>query len=369
MKKFSTILQQLVKCSIVFFCLAGCAHHTSQIHESSAVITQHHTLVQGLLQQSVGEAENLVHAINQFRKQTNQTNLEQVKGAWSTAKNMYSLLEATRFSGHAIDEVDTLINAWPIDEVYIDYAGGQNRGIIATPDIEITGQNLLHLNEQQGETNISIGFHAIEFLLWGQDNNVNGPGNRPLTDFTSGPLAERRKQYLFETATLLLFHLDKLSNDWMNTTLNSSQLPDIITGLGTFIKAELVGERIQVALDTFDQEDEQSCFSDLTNQDIIQNIKGVKSLLTGIPPTAKSQSTHTSVGLIHLFSKQQSPLTDQMMSNINSSLQLMQSLNMSFDQAILPTNPESRDKLTRVTELMNDVANDLRTLQYQKYGQ
>ncbi len=54
----------------------------------------------------------------------------------------------------------------------------------------IDAELIASLNEQGGETNISTGWHAIEFLLWGQDLSADGPGARPVTDYTDG--AERR---------------------------------------------------------------------------------------------------------------------------------------------------------------------------------
>ena len=57
---------------------------------------------------------------------------------------------------------------------------------------EITAEALTAANEEGGETNISTGWHAIEFLLWGQDLSATGPGARPATDYTTAPNAERR---------------------------------------------------------------------------------------------------------------------------------------------------------------------------------
>ena len=80
------------------------------------------------------------------------------------------------------DGPEGLINAWPLDEAYIDYVEGDPAaGVVNDPDTypTIDAELLTSLNEQGGEANISTGWHAIEFLLWGQDLSTDGPGDAP----------------------------------------------------------------------------------------------------------------------------------------------------------------------------------------------
>ncbi len=69
---------------------------------------------------------------------------------------------------------------------------------------KITKELLAEKLQEAGgvEANVATGYHAVEFLLWGQDLNGTGPGNgaRPASDFdtkkcTNGNCA-RRAQYL-----------------------------------------------------------------------------------------------------------------------------------------------------------------------------
>ena len=106
--------------------------------------------------------------------------------AWLAARTPYVQTEAFRFYDGPIDRVEMLINAWPIDESYIDYiTGAPEAGIVndakGTP--ELSGPALIALNEREGEKSISTGYHAIEFLLWGQDRRADGPGARAATDY------------------------------------------------------------------------------------------------------------------------------------------------------------------------------------------
>lgn len=254
---------------------------------------------------SYNEAVELKNAIYSFVANPTQSGLEAAKQAWLDAREPYLQTEAYRFSNGPIDDTDGpegLLNAWPLDESYIDYVTGDaNAGIVNnTNDYPTIDAALLEsLNEAGGEENISVGYHAIEFLLWGQDDPntaLQTPGNRPYTDYltTGGTAAnqDRRGQYLKLCADLLLEHLGQMkdawdsnsSNNYRSTFLgldNDQALKNILTGLGTLSKSELAGERMFVALDNQDQEDEHSCFSDNTHRDIIGDAIGIRNVLIG----------------------------------------------------------------------------------------
>lgn len=251
------------------------------------------------------EAVKLQNAINSFVSSPTQTGFDACKTAWLAAREPYGQTEAYRFANGPIDAEDGpegMMNAWPLDENYIDYVNGMpNAGIINNPTTYPTIDAALieSLNEKGGEANISAGYHAIEFLLWGQDDAntaLKTPGNRPYTDYltTGGTAAnqDRRGQYIKAAATLLVENLKTMVDAWdpaktgnyraefLNMD-NNTVLQNILTALGTLSKSELAGERIFVALDNQDQEDEHSCFSDNTHRDIILNAQGIRNVYTG----------------------------------------------------------------------------------------
>ena len=119
-----------------------------------------------------------------------------------------------RFYAGPIDDADGpegQLDAWPMDEAYVDYVeGNPNAGLINRADFTITPESIATMNEKDGEENISTGFHAIEFLLWGQDLRADGPGNRAWTDFKTAPNADRRRQYLMVASSLLCTDLQHL---------------------------------------------------------------------------------------------------------------------------------------------------------------
>ncbi len=251
------------------------------------------------------EAVKLQTAIESFLASPSAAGLDACRAAWKSAREPYGQTEAFRFSGGPIDAEngpEGMLNAWPLDENYIDYVGTDPvSGIINNSTVypAITQDLIKSLNENGGEANISAGYHAIEFLLWGQDNanvGLKTPGNRPYTDYvtTGGTAANqtRRAQYLRVVTEILIADLQTVKDAWdpsksgnyratFMALASDKALQNILTGIGTLSKSELAGERIFVALDNQDQEDEHSCFSDNTHRDIITNAMGIRNVYTG----------------------------------------------------------------------------------------
>jgi putative iron-regulated protein len=275
------------------------------------VIQNYAAIVFSSYQNAMTDLEGLQTAINTFTANPNGANFSAAKSAWKTARESYGPTEAYRFANGPIDATsgpEGFLNAWPLDENYVDYiTGNPNSGIIndlATYPA-INKSVLEGLNEVGGEANISIGYHAIEFLLWGQDNTTPSAqlnGQRPYTDFVDEGTAsnqDRRRDYLVACADLLIDHLQLMINEWKTggtyrTTFLSldenTALKNILTAIATLSKSELGGERIFVAYDNQDQEDEHSCFSDNTHRDIRVNLDGIANVYRGSYGTINGSS-------------------------------------------------------------------------------
>jgi putative iron-regulated protein len=264
------------------------------------VIAHYATIVSASYEDAYTRALALQEALRVFVAKPSPAALEAAKNAWKRARIPYGQTEVYRFSAGPIDAdgLEGQINAWPLDESYIDYVAEQPQaGIINRPDTPITTEGLRALNEAGGETNISTGYHAIEFLLWGQDLSPDGPGARPYTDYmpqANGTAANphRRSHYLLTVMELLVEDLQKLVQAWTPNRSDNYRatfvqgnpheaLRKILTGMGTLSRGELAGERLAVALATRDQEDEHSCFSDNTHVDVISNAIGMQNVYLG----------------------------------------------------------------------------------------
>jgi putative iron-regulated protein len=274
----------------------GVYAQTATPPDSSAVLRHYAVLVQASYTDTLAAALEMQQHVQAFLAAPSAERLAQARKSWREAREWYGQTEAFRFYGGPIDDdkgPEGRLNSWPLDESYIDYVQGRSgAGIVGDGRTQISKAVLSRLNERGGEENIAAGWHAIEFLLWGQDLDADGPGARPFSDYVDGkaPNADRRRQYLGVATELLIDDLRSLVDAWAPQARNyredferggQDSLRAIIVGLGSLSRGELAGERMEVALNTQDQEDEHSCFSDNTHRDIVNNALGIQNVWLG----------------------------------------------------------------------------------------
>ncbi|MES2706048.1 MAG: imelysin family protein [Verrucomicrobiota bacterium] len=263
---------------------------------SRKVVYNYTNIVYANYSDCVTSATELRDSIRAFLKKPSAASLETARKVWIKARQPYLQSEVYRYYAGPIDDADgpePLLNSWPLDEVYVDAAEGGDGGIIGNVKgyPKITAEMIEELNLKDGEKNISCGWHAIEFLLWGQDQSATGPGDRKFTDFTTAPNAIRRGQYLQACADLLIKHLADVRDQWAPDKLGNyrnifeegyeASVERILTGMIFLSGNELAGERLQVAWDTQEQEEEHSCFSDTTFQDTVFDAIGLQNIYRG----------------------------------------------------------------------------------------
>jgi putative iron-regulated protein len=274
---------------------AGPAAHAQSV-DAAAVVSQYATLVHASYGDTLAGAQDLQRAVQAFTAAPSAETLAAARKAWLEAREWYLQTEAFRFYGGPIDNdsgPEGRLNAWPIDESYIDAVKGKPKaGLVNNRKAAITKASLARANERGGEENISTGWHAIEFLLWGQDLSETGPGERSADDYVDGkaPNADRRRQFLSAAAELLVDDLGGLVKAWAPQARNyraafekggAESLRKIIVGAGSLSRGELAGERLEVALNSRDQEDEHSCFSDNTHRDAVGDARGIQNVWLG----------------------------------------------------------------------------------------
>jgi putative iron-regulated protein len=346
----------------------GCGG-TEPLRESKArpVVERYAALVNANYTEVVEKARALRTAVDAFVADPTEAKLTAARNAWLAARPSYGQSEAFRFYGGPIDDEDTgpegRINAWPLDEAYIDAVeGAPTAGIINATNTyaQLDEELLKSLNERDGETNIATGYHAVEFLLWGQDQSETGPGNRPASDFADGgtaPNAARRRTYLKLVADLLVKDLESVQAQWAPggdnygkrfTALDAEEaVQRILTGMGSLSGAELSGERMTVAYDNKDQEDEHSCFSDNTLADVYANALGIQNVYLG------RYGGQDGAGLDELVAQVDPALDKKMKEQLEASLTAIQAIPGPFDQAILGTdNRPGRQKVKAAVEAL-----------------
>ena len=355
---------------------------------------------------ALNDAKALKVAIDNFAKSATKENLEKAKKAWLVSRESYGQTEIFRLSNGPVDAeegwvsetygaLEGQINAWPLDENMIDYTidaegkktagniidtiGKFNPGGEESKEVDVTKitvDAISELNENGGEANVATGYHAIEFLLWGQDQDysnflkdgiTNGAlkaGERPLSDFTSDKNAQRRLAYLSVAAEKLISDLEVIKSAWeknvdgnkglyqaaLNGTLNGENasknidsndaLKQIVAGMGVFVKSELANERIAVAVLTPSEEDEHSCFSDNTHRDIATNYQGFKNILT-----ASYNGKKYGKSLLDSTDKETKERIEKLMASIEAKIKSVNDVAMKkehFDYQIKPESEQSK---------------------------
>jgi putative iron-regulated protein len=314
------------------------------------VATQYATLVHANYDDALQSARTMQQTIEAFVAVPSADTLTAARRAWLAAREVYGQTEAFRFYGGPIDDdkgPEGRINAWPMDESYVDGVQGKpSSGLIGNRKFVINKKNLAAQNERGGEENIATGWHAIEFLLWGQDLSETGPGNRSFEDFVDGKSAnaDRRRQYLSVVTDLLVDDLATLARAWAPGSKNNyrarfqqggkESVRKILVGLGSLSRGELAGERLEVALNSQDQEDEHSCFSDNTHRDAVTNAKGIQNVWQGSYKRADG-SVVQGASLRDLVAAKDTALADRTTQTIAASVAAAEAIQPPFDREIV----------------------------------
>lgn len=317
--------------------------------DAAAVARHYAALVFANYEDTLAAALDLQKAVAAFTAAPSAETLAAARKAWLDAREWYGQTEAFRFYGGPIDDnkgPEGRINAWPMDESYVDGVKGKpGAGLINNRKAPITKAALARANERGGEENIATGWHAIEFLLWGQDLNEAGPGNRAFEDYVDGktPNADRRRQYLGVVTALLVDDLRSVAEAWAPRAKNyragferggRESLRKIVVGLGSLSRGELAGERMEVALNTQEQEDEHSCFSDNTHRDIVANALGIRNVWSG-RYRRRDGSTLEGASLAALVGAKNTALAERTTKQIDASVAAAEAIPAPFDRAIV----------------------------------
>lgn len=346
----------------------GSSSDSDSVSAEAKLLETNAQIAYAVYSDAVITAKNLQTALAAFRAEPTEANLVIAKKAWLISREPYGQSEVYRFRKGPIDNEETGpegdLNAWPLGEALIDYVvrndsdfdtevevDGNSLGFNAIPATEdndkyvnggpvdgtVAEQNIIQSDivinaallegnsaTNDDESDVITGYHAIEFILWGQDLNDAGNGTdgtdrdeavkteavktaeepvntfanggqRPLTDFTTDADAERRHEYLEVVVAKLISDLESVQAEWnaegdnhradfvdtSDATATTNKITSIVQAMGTLSYGELAGERMSVAYEANSQEDEHSCFSDNTHRDVWLNAEGVSNSYYG----------------------------------------------------------------------------------------
>lgn len=360
--------------TLCVFCTSTSA--VAQSNSPREVINGYADLAEAMYTDSLATAMDLQTAVNAFVSSPSAGSHQAAKDAWLASRVPYQQTEVYRFGNAYVDDWEGKVNAWPLDEGLIDYVdsgfyGVENEenpfytaNIVANPKAIIGGQEidassinaelLKTLHEIDGvEANVATGYHAIEFLLWGQDLNGNGAGNgaRDYTDFVTGSgctneNCDRRGAYLTAATDLLIADLKDVVGAWQDggearSSLTSQSdaegLATILTGMGSLSYGELAGERMKLGLILGDPEEEHDCFADNTHNSHYYDALGIQNVYLGRYVT----STGLQVSVPSLSSLVESSLDGEMQAALDATMSAMSEMKdiadrgeQSYDQMI-----------------------------------
>jgi putative iron-regulated protein len=332
--------------------------------------------------EALAKAEVLDKAVDALLASPNADTIETARTTWKAARVPYLQSEGFRFGNRIVDDWEGSVNSWPLDEGLIDYVDKASYGdakaenplyvanIIARKSLQLGPKKfdakkidkklIAKLNSALDvEANVGTGYHAIEFLLWGQDLNGTGPGagNRPATDFDvkncTGGNCDRRRAYLKAATALLIDDLREMAKNWadggaavkvLKAKSESEQLTVILTGLGSLSYGELAGERMKLGVLLHDTEEEQDCFSDDTHNSHLNDQLGMMSIWSGEVKGEKPFSVAGIAALAREKAPEAAKRVDQAMATTLVKMQAIKAKvedgGMSYDQMLAAGNEE-----------------------------
>ncbi|MBL8562631.1 MAG: peptidase [Gemmobacter sp.] len=331
---------------------------------------------------SLATARALQTAVQALVAAPSADTLEAAKAAWRAARVPYQQTEVFRFGNPIVDDWEGRVNAWPLDEGLIDYVDasyGQSEenplstlNVIASPKITIGGTEIdasaitpalikETLHEADGiEANVASGYHAIEFLLWGQDLNGTGAGAgaRPFTDFLAGEgctggNCDRRAAYLTAATDLLVADLEEMAANWAEAGAARAAVSAdpakgvqaMLTGMGSLSYGEQAGERMKLGLMLNDPEEEHDCFSDNTHDSHFYDGLGVRNVYLG-SYTRPDGSVVSGPSLSELVAAKDGAVDTQLKAELDASVAALQAIKtaaeggFAYDQMLAAGNKE-----------------------------
>ena len=295
--------------------ITGCGDNTDQNDVSSAMVD---SVVLPSYSRLSNASQDLNQALQNLVNNPTQSTFDKAKISWRSARKTWEVTETWAYGPAETLDFDPNLDDWPVS----------TNELAATLDSKsnFTAKTLQNLDTT------SRGFHGIEYVLFGRNNNL-------VEDLSSNELA-----YLKSAGEDLENNADGLLQAWSgsegfgSTVVKAdprSAIADILAGMEGCL-AEVADGKLGCAFDTNDSGELESTFSGNTGTDIVFNIKGVK--------TAWEKSK-----LKEYASSKNNELSSTLSNQIDESLKLANKLPAALnDQLTNESTKETVDKLRTV---------------------
>ena len=361
------------------------------------VLSHYADIAHAMYEDSLNTARDLQRAVDRLIAQPTEKNLAMARDAWKAARVPYQQTEVYRFGNAVVDDWEGKVNAWPLDEGLIDYVAASYGGesdenpyyrvnVIANATLKVSGRMIdarnitkelladtLH-EVDEVEANVATGYHAVEFLLWGQDLNGTGAGagNRPASDFDTANCSwgncDRRAAYLKTATDLLVDDLAWMTNQWSakgeaRANLVGGDLKQglstIVTGMGSLSYGELAGERMKLGLMLHDPEEEHDCFSDNTHYSHYYDALGIQNVYLGTYKRTDGSEV-SGPGLSKLVAMASTDVDEELRGRIDATLAAMGDIvdaaegGEAYDQMIGPDNEAGNARVQAAIDALKE---------------
>ena len=213
------------------------------------------------------------------------------------------------------------------------------------------------------------GFPVIEFLLWGKDGSVDGPGERAFDDYLvdksddavrlSGLLKASSELVVSKTAASAAAWGRDPAGDTRAKLLEApvdQSLKTILGNVSTLAGTRLGKERIGVPYKSRDQADESSNFSDATHLDLIYVCSGLANVVAGAYVGGDKEVKVQGTGLLKLASALGEKQAGDMQLAINRVMLAVTSFRPPFDRALLaPDDSPAREAIKEIMDALDEL--------------
>ncbi len=308
-----------------------------------------------------GLLQDLRSAVAALLDSPSEATLASAQEAWLTAHSAYETTLLHRYFAELVlsqqaylDLVDLnfRMNSWPIFPGYLDAVENYpDSGLVHDPSVTLNRATLLDLHGQFDLAEAALGFHVLEFLLWGETPRLRLVDDyRAVTVLTADHIAaglsleqlprNRRRQLLTLTIESLLTDFETTYEIWSSGMLGFQQrstelsaamlVSQLLTAVNGMLSEELLVRSLYPLLNGDYVDSLQSRFSNENQRAVVAYLSSVEQLLLD---TSSSQG----VRLDTLFGKLSEDFNELFYQNFDASKECLVLLYSTLEE---PETPE-----------------------------
>lgn len=308
--------------------------------------------------------------VSLFNSTMSNGKFDECRATWQTAYSDYLLLGGFENNHPNLNagfvENKSYLDYSPINYSYIDYTStSPSTGIIS--DLvtypNFAGPDLLSLHQIGSEQNVTIGFHVLEFLMWGEDLSLSSTNIRPASEFSTTNETTNRRRGFFNSSSyytknkLSLLSFGESYENELSKLDPKETMEFILGGLTNFITNDIIDHTIQTPLNSQNHNDELCDFSDLTLGLLTYKIQSIRNIWDGRNIiTSSNNSDYYLKDMIEEIAPSHNGVIESSLDKIDS---LLASITVNFENAIINNN--ERAKLIQLIDELNKIVSELNT--------